>query len=684
MIMDRNPPARTPVRLTRSPFWHNLQVVLAAAAIACVWLVCLTFDSADWPSSKVYPHPETHNWLGGPGAWLAYQFFYFLGDGVWPLLVGASFLWWAGFRRWRIADLGLRVIGVLLLVAVTAAGVAWLVPVDEASLPEGNGGVLGIVLIDLARKHLTSFMTGAVLVCSFIVGVLLAADNVVTGVPSFWQRLLRWPRRGPMVPAVQPAPAMPVPTAAPEQAPNPPQPPAEVQQPKDVASRDLMPGVETAPPPEQQSIISIVRPILPEKVEQTAQRNSSEAWAPPPLSLLDEPEQSDAGQNDDLLRQKARLLDQALGDFHVDARVVSVDAGPVVTLFEVALAPGVKVSQVYNVATDLARALRTPSIRVVAPLPNKNTIGIELPNIERRKVRLKELLCMTGRHPVGAQLPLFLGMDAGGKPLVTDLAEMPHCLIAGTTGAGKSVCVNSLITSLLMTQPPEVVKLVLIDPKVVELGVYAHLPHLLCPVVTDHQKAVLALEWATRLMDERYTLLAEAGVRHIAAYNQRIAAETSAPPGNAEGASDRLLPYVVIVIDELADLMLVAAKAVEAHLCRLAQKSRAVGIHMIVATQRPEVKVITGLIKSNLPTRISFRVASSLDSRIILDQKGAETLLGRGDMLFLPMGTHKPTRVQGTFIGDDELRRVVDFLTTHGEPQFHPALLAVESPTMAE
>jgi S-DNA-T family DNA segregation ATPase FtsK/SpoIIIE len=302
-------------------------------------------------------------------------------------------------------------------------------------------------------------------------------------------------------------------------------------------------------------------------------------------------------------------------------------------------------------------------VRVVAPLPNKNTIGIELPNGDRQKVHLKELFCALSRRPQGLELPLFLGMDAGGKPLVADLAEMPHCLIAGTTGAGKSVCINSLILSLLMGQPPEVVKLVLIDPKVVELGIYAHVPHLMCPIVTEVPRAVSTLEWATRLMDDRYVMLAEAGVRHIRAYNQQVAGRDDTPR----------LPYVVLVIDELADLMITAARAVEGHLCRLAQKSRAVGIHLLVATQRPEVKVVTGLVKSNLPTRIAFRVASRLDSRIVLDQNGAETLLGRGDMLFLPSASHKPTRVQGTFVSDEEIRRVVDFLTEQDEQEDEPA-----------
>jgi len=397
------------------------------------------------------------------------------------------------------------------------------------------------------------------------------------------------------------------------------------------------------------------------------------------MSMLDSTDYSFSAAKESALRAKAKTLERSLQEFRLDARVVEIDTGPVITMFELELAAGVKVGRVAALSHDIARALKAPSVRIVASIPGKSTIGVEVPNTEKEKVRLKGLILGAGSRIDGMAIPLCLGKDASGTPLVYDLASMPHMLIAGTTGSGKSVSINAIIMSILMCRRPDMVKLVLIDPKMVELSQFKDVPHLMSPIITDTQRAEQVLDWAVAKMDERYAILAEARVRNIAAFNQLGTEEIYErfQPSSEEEKRQipTYLPYIMIIIDELADLMMTSAKEVEHHLSRLAQKSRAVGIHIIVATQRPEAKVVTGLIKSNLPCRCAFRVASRMDSRIVLDQNGAEVLMGQGDMLFLPPGSHKLVRAQGALVEDHELRAVVAFLTERGRPQFHPELV---------
>jgi S-DNA-T family DNA segregation ATPase FtsK/SpoIIIE len=396
------------------------------------------------------------------------------------------------------------------------------------------------------------------------------------------------------------------------------------------------------------------------------------------LDLLENAEHNFSSVQEKIVKSKAASLEQLLTEFNVNAAVVAADTGPVVTMFELKLAPGIKVSQISSLTNDMARALGVGAVRVVAPLPGKHTIGIEVPNNEKEKVRIKDLLTSAGNACEKMHIPLFLGKDSAGDPLVSDLAGMPHVLIAGTTGSGKSVCINSIITSILMTRRPDEVKMILVDPKMVEMTSFNNVPHLMCPIVTETNRAVQILEWATVKMDERYALLAEARVRNIADFNklgtEEIIARFEPSNQDEEAQIPKKLPYIVVVIDELADLMMTAAKEIESYIVRLAQKSRAVGIHLVVATQRPQATVETGLIKSNMPTRIGFRVAARMDSRIILDQNGAETLLGQGDMLFLKPGTSDLIRAQGTFIDDAEVWRIVKHLKEIAEPQFHPEL----------
>jgi S-DNA-T family DNA segregation ATPase FtsK/SpoIIIE len=398
----------------------------------------------------------------------------------------------------------------------------------------------------------------------------------------------------------------------------------------------------------------------------------------PPMELLSEPEIAFASIQEKVIKAKANALEKLLTEFNVNARVVAADTGPVITMFELELAAGVKVSQISNLSNDMARALGVGAVRVVAPLPGKHTIGIEVPNSEKEKVRIKDLMQLAGDKPREMEIPLFLGKDSSGEALVSDLTEMPHLLIAGTTGSGKSVCINSIIAGILLTKRPDEVKMILIDPKMVEMTAFNTIPHLMSPIVIETQRAVQILEWATVKMDERYALFAEARVKNISEYNSLGAEEINKRfmPDNAEEEAKiaKKLPYIVIIIDELADLMMTAAKEIEAYIVRLAQKSRAVGIHIVLATQRPQATVVTGLIKSNMPTRIGFRVAARLDSRIVLDQNGAEALLGQGDMLFLKPGSSELVRAQGTFMDEAEIQRIVKYLKDVAEPQFHPEL----------
>ncbi|HYF14002.1 MAG TPA: DNA translocase FtsK 4TM domain-containing protein [Phycisphaerales bacterium] len=401
----------------------------------------------------------------------------------------------------------------------------------------------------------------------------------------------------------------------------------------------------------------------------------------PGLDQLEEPEANFNELLEQTVKEQAQALIKALEQFRIEGEVDSVESGPVITLFHVRLSPGTKVSQLDAVSKDIARVLKAQNIRIVSNTAGRDTVAIEVPNLQKEKVRLKELMGKTDTH-AGMKLPMFLGKDASGEPLIEDLTKMPHMLIAGTTGSGKSVCMNTIIMGFLYTKKPSELKMVLVDPKMVEMSQFKDIPHLMCPVVTEMSKAAAILEWATKKMDERYELLAEAGCRDIAAYNdltwEELKERLSIATPEAEARTPRKLPYMVFIIDELADLIM-TNKDVESHIIRIAQKARAVGIHLILATQRPQANVVTGLIKSNMPCRIAFKVASGMDSRIVLDQKGGELLLGHGDMLYLSPRSSKLTRAQGTLVDDREIRRVVKFMKEVASPSFERALVQLRS-----
>ncbi|MGB9825714.1 MAG: DNA translocase FtsK, partial [Desulfofundulus sp.] len=401
--------------------------------------------------------------------------------------------------------------------------------------------------------------------------------------------------------------------------------------------------------------------------------SGSQPYQFPPLSLLSKPARSKNIKNSRDITENIRKLEETLNSFGVKARVVQVSRGPAITRYEIQPPAGIKVSRIVSLADDIALSMAAPDVRIEAPIPGKAVVGIEVPNREVSMVYLRELLETPDFRQASSRLTVALGKDIAGNPVVADLARMPHLLIAGATGSGKSVCLNTIIASILFKATPGEVKFLIIDPKMVELSTYNGIPHLVSPVVTDPKKAATSLRWAVKEMEHRYELFAAAGVRDITRYNELCRSQdTGLEPREA-------LPLILIIIDELADLMMVAPADVEDAVCRLAQMARAAGIHLVVATQRPSVDVITGLIKANIPSRISFAVSSQIDSRTILDMAGAEKLLGKGDMLFFPVGSPKPIRVQGAYLSDQEVEALVSFLKKQASPHFETQVVHEES-----
>ncbi|NLW82871.1 MAG: DNA translocase FtsK [Phycisphaerae bacterium] len=686
----------------------------------CVLLLCsvLSFDMGDAPSEYVWPHNEpTANWVGRIGAVPAYYLLYYAGPGIVIGLFGLIACLFLHLSGKGLSQPVLRAIGLVLVTAAVSTSWYLLWPNSEngghlyrlmlghiyssGDFPWGNGGILGVAAGTFLPIHVSQLGTWVIVFFSFIVGATVAADTVVL-------TLARWFGMGVLKLFGLAGPAL---SAAKEQS----QALGEIwtrlsqkqkaeektfaeamrryrekiaQPPTTEAKRPVPasaaePTAAAAPKVKPTAIATPPAASKPKHKPASVPQKSYEDYEFPPLDLLKEPEKGFSAIQERMVEEKAKILEALLDEFGIQAQVVNAEAGPAITMYELELAAGVKVSQISTLANDIARAVSSSSgsVRVVAPLAGKHTIGIEVPNSERETVRLKELLVRG--EAAKMQIPLYLGKSSSGEILVSDLAAMPHLLIAGTTGSGKSVCINSILISILLTRRPDEVKMILIDPKMVEMAAFESIPHSMCPTITDMNKAEQILQWATEKMDERYELLAEAKVRNIASYNlltQEELIERFNPTSPEEEAKiPKKLPHIVIVIDELADLMMTAAKEIEAYIVRIAQKSRAVGIHLVLATQRPQATVVTGLIKSNMPSRIAFRVAGRMDSRIILDQNGAETLLGQGDMLFLKPGTSELVRSQGAFLDDEEIRGVVNFLKDVAQPQYHPELMQLNT-----
>ncbi|MGA2323033.1 MAG: DNA translocase FtsK 4TM domain-containing protein [Sedimentisphaerales bacterium] len=671
---------------------------LLVAGLLVLFCGCLSFNIGDWPSKFVYPNnTPTANWCGPAGALFAYYLLYYIGPGVFVMLISGLYFAVAKVADIEIEQPALRGAGLVLVTTAASTTFYCFTQHGIYGFPTGSGGVLGVATAEFLRSHFAVLGTAILLGATWVVGMILLADQIVAVVFGAIGFVIRktlgfaapkwltgseqsralgqiW-RRLSVRQKLQPAINIKTSAAA-----------GKADEDKhglpdrDTPTAFLRKQEGEAPAGAQVRL----QPMTLKKPTQPYEPPSYNDYTMPPIDLLDEPEHTFASVQEKVVKAKAVALEGLLNEFDISARVVAAETGPVVTMFELQLAAGVKVSQISSLSNDIARALGVGAVRIVAPLPGKHTIGVEVPNSEKERVRMKDMLQLAGSKPEGMAVPLFLGKDSSGEALVSDLASMPHLLIAGTTGSGKSVCINTIIAGILLTRRPDEVKMILIDPKMVEMAAFNTIPHLMTPIVTETRRAVQILEWATIKMDERYALLAEARVKNIGEYNalgtEEIVRRFEPVSPEEEAKIPKRLPYVVIVIDELADLMMTAAKEIEAHIVRLAQKSRAVGIHIVLATQRPQATVVTGLIKANMPTRIGFRVAARMDSRIILDQNGAETLLGQGDMLFLKPGTSDLIRAQGTFVSDEEVRRMVKHLKEVAEPQFHPELTQLGQP----
>jgi S-DNA-T family DNA segregation ATPase FtsK/SpoIIIE len=672
----------------RKSYKTALEFILMAGLVFLLFS-CLSFDIADWPSEYVYPHnAKTQNSCGTVGAFAGYYTLKFLGPGCFVILLSGIFFLLLNLIGKDTHDLWLRAVGLALLTAAASATFYFFWPQSLYEFPQGSGGILGTAVTEFLRGHFALLGTFLLLGCTWIVGLVLLADTLVMqGILSLGRglqklfgftkpltekahtalgytvKLLSYINIKCLVPALGGAGLTLESDRGLENS-------LSAEQSEPTQNQDTNNFSDKPFEVRRKETVHPDKPYVPK---------SYEDYQLPPLDLLEEPEYGYTEVQKKVVKSKAKALEDLLEEFNINAKVVAADTGPVVTMFELELAAGIKVSQIRSLCSDIARALGASAVRVVAPLTGKHTIGIEVPNNQKEKVRIKDLMRLAGSAPEKMQIPLFIGKDSSGQALVSDLAQMPHLLVAGTTGSGKSVCINSVIAGILLTRRPDEVKMIMIDPKMVEMAAFTNIPHLMSPVITEVKKAVQVLEWASTKMDERYALLAEARVKNISQYNkleQDDLIERFEPSTPEEEAKiPKKLSYIVIIIDELADLMMTASKEIEGYIVRLAQKSRAVGIHIIMATQRPQATVVTGLIKSNLPARIGFRVAARMDSRIILDQNGAETLLGQGDMLFLKPGTSELVRSQGTFVDDTEIRRIVRHLKEVAEPQFHPELM---------
>jgi DNA segregation ATPase FtsK/SpoIIIE, S-DNA-T family len=649
---------------------RSAPLIAFALAIVFLALSLVGYDPADSPGWGAEPlNQPPANPCGPVGAFFAHVLFISLGWSSWVLVLGLAvlILLWI-FQRPVPERLG-PALGFALVLIVTAGFIQKIAPGVERSPAVGSGGYVGAIAAIFLEVHFGLAGMILILAATGLFGLALCHDVLILWPIQelrVWLMHRRKPRAG-------------IATGGLVQG-------AGVMLRSEPAALEFQRLDPVASPPRLGG--SAVPPVAPANETVSARFSSSSPaqrvkspgndlavlppalpGAPfelPPFEILEPAVQAQMHEHEAKVNARAMLLERTLQDFGNQVRVVQIDTGPVITQFEIELEAGLRVSRIMSLADDLAIALAVPSVRIVAPIPGKTTVGIEVPNDYRNVVRLGEVIAGVSDQSRECRIPLFLGKDVKGQPLIFDLAEMPHLLMAGRTGTGKSVCLNAMILSILMTKRPDEVKMILIDPKKVELSQYKRIPHLMHPVVTDMKRAESILAWACEKMDERYEFLRRAEVRNIAAYNRLGADEIYArlaPEDDEERKRiPTFMPYIVIVADELAEIMMTAEKEVEQHIVRLAQLARAVGVHLILATQKPVVDVVTGLIKGNLPARIAFQVTNRSDSRVVLDEMGAERLLGNGDMLFLIPGTSHIIRAQGTFVSDVEVNRICQYL----------------------
>ena len=669
-------------RREASPLPEKIGGLLQESRWLVVGAVALFLSMALWGFNKEDPGwshaivtQTLHNPSGRAGAWIADLMLYIFGFSAWWWIVLLVMSVWWGFRKLNDDEVIDRrplyiALGGFLCLLVASSGLEALRFYSlKVELPLSPGGVVGIELSRVMSQQLgytgSTLLLLAVMAAgwsifsgmSWLWAFERLGDGLETFVGFFYGRVDAWRDR---------------------------QIGREVAQQREVVVEEEKRRVELHDPIVIETVVPEV--VVSKKAEARAEREKQVALFPeailggklPPLHLLDPAPPATETVSAETLEYTSRLIERKLADFGVQVKVLAAMPGPVITRYEIEPAVGVKGAQIVNLARDLARALALVSIRVVETVPGKACMALELPNPKRQMVKLSEIISSKPYNDMSSPLTVCLGKDIGGLPVVADLAKTPHLLVAGTTGSGKSVGVNAMILSMLYKSDPEQVRLIMVDPKMLELSIYEGIPHLLAPVVTDMKQAANALHWCVTEMEKRYKLMSAMGVRNIAGLNSKIRdAEKRGehipnPLSLTPEAPEPLktMPFIVVIIDELADLMMVVGKKVEEQIARLAQKARASGIHLVLATQRPSVDVITGLIKANIPTRLSFQVSSKIDSRTILDQMGAEALLGQGDMLYLAPGTGYPTRVHGAFVSDDEVHRVVEHLKAMGAPEY--------------
>ena len=650
-------------------------LILALALAGYLLLSLWTYQPTDPAWSTTGTNDAISNRGGIVGSWLADALLYGFGFPAYlsPLMLGFS--GWLLFSWGKTADSEgalhfwiLKAVGlVMALSAASGLSTLSLTAYADGFLPSGAGGVLGQIVGNGFIPIFGASGTSLLLLAVFLTGVtlytglswLMVIDRLGAMALLIVTRVTRWLREFKEQLMVK-----------------------EIKQRREATFREKNAKIKLQPKVRVEPVIEATAPSKREEKERQVPlfEPSEDGDKMPALALLDMATTSVGGYSEEVLQAMSRLVELKLKDFGVEVQVVEVQPGPVVTRFELQPAAGIKVSRISGLAKDLARSLSVSSVRVVEVIPGKPVVGLEIPNEQRDIVRLREILGSESYENSKSVLMMALGKDIAGRPVSVDLEKMPHLLVAGTTGSGKSVAINAMILSLLYKATPEQVRLIMIDPKMLELSVYEDIPHLLTPVVTDMKEAANALRWCVAEMERRYPLMAAMGVRNITGFNKKVKDAIDRGEPIVDPTVDLVdgeppetlvpLPFIVVIIDELADMMMVVGKQVEELIARLAQKARASGIHLILATQRPSVDVITGLIKANIPTRIAFQVSSRIDSRTILDQMGAEQLLGRGDMLFLPPGTSIPERVHGAFVDDHEVHQVVNFLKKYAQPNY--------------
>ena len=658
--------------------WNEIQAIILFAIAILIFTSLITFSFQDLSVFTSRPNIPVKNFAGLFGVYLGAALFFTMGlsSYVIPLLI----ISWAVARLYDVTPqkVHFKLFGTFFLI-LASSSIFSIIGKGDNSFRFSLGGIAGLIFSDFLIKYLGR--GGAILIIAvlFLLSVLLATEFLLLPfLVNLFNRLKglketqsagREERPGRERPAAAFAVKKPLIKF----------PPVEVKNNKALekiekrepikifSADDTRKETPLTKKPEPQVAVQVKTPA--QEVLRTDQTKSDE-FRLPGLDLLDTPPPMESRRIKDDLEGNARILEETLMDFDIEAKVVEINKGPVITRYELEPAPGVKIHRITSLSDNIALAMKAQSVRIVAPIPGKGTIGFEVPNSSSSLVYLKDVLDSKEYRDSPSKLKLALGKDIAGMPVIADLATMPHLLIAGATGSGKTVCVNTIITTILYNATPDEVKFIMVDPKRVELAIFNDLPHLLSPVVTDAKKVASTLDWLVGEMDSRYKLFAEAGVRNIALYNEKFGKE---PKG--------ALPYIVIVIDELADLMMVAQADVEGAITRLAQLSRAVGIHIIIATQRPSVDVITGVIKANFPARISFKVASKVDSRTVLDMNGADKLLGRGDMLFVEPGAAKPARAQCSLISDKEIERITAFIKAQRGPEYVNGILDVQKKT---